>query len=158
MLLSRKQFDPELTYRSEKYFPVANATDELPTHEALGKIDKDVIIVDWQYYTNNKDNPTAKHISDHGYKVVTASYNDFANMQLMAENAGVNNYFGYMSTGWGEEKGNADLILYSGDVAWNAKTAGEIDSFRLEQRFHAVGNLQRKLIPTSATMELAGWF
>lgn len=158
MLLNRKQFDPDRTYRTSKHFPVANATDELPTHEALGKIDKDVIIVDWQYYTTDKSNPTAKHISDLGYNVVTASYNDFANMQLMAENAGLNNYFGYMSTGWGTEEKNADLILYSGDVAWNAKKAGEIDSFRLEQRFHAVGNLQRKLLPTSATVEFAGWF
>ena len=135
-----------------------NATKSLPTHEALGKIDKDVLIVDWQYYTDDKKNPTAKHISDQGYQVITASYNDFANMQLMAENAGSSNYFGYMSTGWGEEKTNADLILYSADVAWNAKRANEIDSFRLEPRFYAVGNLQRKLLPTSATIESAGWY
>ena len=147
MLLNRSQFDPELKVRTQKHFPVANATDKMPTHEALGKIDKDVIIVDWQYYTEDKENPTAKHISENGYNVVTASYNDFPNMQLMAENAGRNNYFGYMSTGWGLEKTNADLILYSADVAWNAKTASEIDSFRLEERFHAVGTLTKKATP-----------
>jgi len=158
MLLNREQFDPELTYRTQPHFPVANASDKMPTHEALGKIDKDVIIVDWQYYTEDRKNPTARHISDSGYQVVTASYEDFKNMQLMALSAGENNYFGYMSTGWGVEKNNADLILYSADVAWNAKRADEIDSFRLEQRFYAVGNLQRKLLPTSASFELAGWF
>lgn len=158
MLLTRKMFDPELTYRTAKNFPVANASNKLPTHEALGKIDKDVIIVDWQYYTADKENPTAKYISDNGYDVVTASHNDFANIQLMAKNAGENDYFGYMSTAWGSERENADLILYSADVAWNAKNADEIDSFRLEERFHTAGRLRRKLFPSDGTVDGSGWF
>ena len=158
MLLSRDMFDPELTYKKGGNFPVANACDKLPTHEALGKIDKDVIIVDWQYFTADKNNPTSKYIADNGYDVVTASYNNFANMQLLAESAAVNNYFGYMSTEWGEEKLDADLMLYSADVAWNGKNASEIDSFRLEERFHVAGKLRRKLLTPSGTMEDAGWY
>ena len=159
MLLEKKKFDPnEAGYNGEKHFYVANGTEEMPTHEALEKIDKDVIIVDWQYYTNDKENKTAKYISSLGYDVVPASWNRFANMQLLAENAGANNYFGYMSTSWRSEKNNADLILYSGDVAWQGKDAGKITSFRLEQRFHSAGNLQRKLFPRCVTYETAGWY
>lgn len=157
MLLARKQFDPEWTYRTQKHFPVANATDELPTHKALEKIDRDVIIVDWQYYTDSRENETAKHIASHGFDVVPASYNNFDNMQMLAENAGKNNYFGYMSTSWGAQRANADLILYSADVAWSGKDAGKLDAFRLETRFYAVANLQRKLLPTSVTYQTAGW-
>lgn len=158
MLLLRKMFDPEFTYRKGGSFSVANACDKLPTHEALGKIDKDVIIVDWQYFTADKNNPTSKNIAENGCDVVTASYNNFANMQLLAESAAVNNYFGYMSTEWGEEKLDADLMLYSADVAWNGKEASLIDSFRLEERFHAAGKLRRKLLPSNGTMEDSGWF
>ena len=76
---------------------------------------------------------------------------------MVASEAGKNNYMGYMSAAWEAQGPNADLLLYSADVAWNAKTANEIDSFRLEERFYAVGNLSRKLYPIDATEETAGW-
>ena len=48
-------------------------------------------------------------------------------------------------------------MLFSADAAWQGKNAGKLDSFRLEVRFHAAGNLQRKLLPSDGTYEQAGW-
>ncbi|MBR6646219.1 MAG: family 20 glycosylhydrolase [Clostridia bacterium] len=158
MLFARKQFDPELDYRKPgKEFHVANATDEMYTHKALEKIDRDVIICDWQYYITQGTLETSKYAASLGFDVIPASWNNFKNMQFLASEAGKHNYMGYMSAAWEAQGPNADLLLYSADVAWNAKTAKDIDSFRLEERFYAVGNLSRKLYPIAATEETAGW-
>lgn len=158
MLLERKQFDPDSDYKKTgKGFHVANATDKLSTHKALEKLDKDIVVCDWQYYIKEPPCKTSAYIASKGYDVITVSWIDFKNMQLLASEAGKNNYMGYMSTSWGVQGDNADLLLYNADVAWNAKSAESIDSHRLETRFYAVGNLSRKLMPFKATCETAGW-
>ena len=86
MLLEYERFDPtDAAYRREPYFKVAKSTKDCPTHEALGKIDRDVLLVDWQYNENDPALPTSNHLRAHGYDVVTASWNDFSNIKLMAK-------------------------------------------------------------------------
>ena len=158
MLFARKQFDPELDYKKKgKEFHVANATDEIYTHNALEKFDRDIVVCDWQYYITQGACETSRHAASLGFDVIPASWNDFKNIQFLASEAGKHNYMGYMATTWGDQGANADLLLYSADVAWNAKTANDIDSFRLEERFYAVGNLSRKLYPMVVTEQTAGW-
>ncbi len=159
MLYARDRFDPAHEYKKgeKAEFHVANATDTIYTHKALEKFDRDVVICDWQYYITKGACETSKYTASLGFDVIPAAWNKFKNIQFLASEAGKNNYMGFMATTWGMQGADSDLLIYSADVAWNAKTADEIDSFRLEERFYAVGNLSRKLYPMPVTFGTAGW-
>ena len=157
MLIEKERFDPEEKYKHATHFPVGNASKNLPTHKALSKFDKDVIIVDWQYYTDDPENPTAKYFSDEGFDVIPASWDDFKNMVLLAKNTADNNYFGYMSTSWGDLKNLIDQFIFNSELCWNLKNTDSVDSHRLEPRFYRTANLIRKLVPPMGVYENSGW-
>lgn len=158
MLLEYERFDPtEASYRREPHFKVAKGTKACPTHEALGKIDRDVLLVDWQYNENDPALPTSNYLRDSGYDVVTASWNDFPNIKLMAKGASEHGLFGYMSTCWGAQRTMPDFLLYSADAAWCANRVSVVSDYRLERSIHAVASLSRKLNPGFVSFADAGW-
>ena len=157
MLLYKKQFNKvfsnDMTTEAliARNHCVSNATDEDPTHKAVGLINKDVIMVDWQYYHQKGNLCTTEHLMENNYNTITATWTDLDNIKHICEETDKLNAYGYMSTVWGQIVQYPELILFSAEAAWYGKEAAKLDSYRLETRFNDIANLNRKLMPNCQT-------
>ena len=160
MLLNKKQFntvcsnDMSTLAMSERNHLVSNATDEVPTHKAVDLINKDVIMIDWQYYHREGDLRTTQHLMGKSYDTITATWYLPDNIKHICEETDKLNAYGYMSTIWGTITSYPELIPFSAEAAWYGRGATKIDSYRLETRFLDIATLQRKLLPNCPSMAI----
>ncbi len=146
----------QMLYRQPEWAPapdnISYAESQEMADKLLSGLDKDIIVVDWQYYAGEKVMPTAKLLSESGFEVVLAPFDCLKGTKTCVNNVVENNYYGLMQTTWhlmhgarSDWEGSISMNLRSADMFWNGKT--EHSKMDNEMLIFQTGAFYRKLLP-----------
>ncbi|MBQ3505801.1 MAG: family 20 glycosylhydrolase [Clostridia bacterium] len=111
MLLPRK---PEwVEHKTE-----CHALSEESAQILINGLDKDIVLVDWQYTITYDDIPTAKYLSEQGFKVIMAPWRETKPRIACQANVEKYGYLGLMLTTW-DEKALNRIYAEGATLAWN---------------------------------------
>lgn len=125
-------------------------------YKALDKLDRSVIITDWQYEIWDDDVITSQYFKEKGFDVVTASATEVKNTDALCNAGKKHGFLGHMQTVW-TEAFDPILITRGGTSSW-MEDIGQIEKLEHgEHNFiheymlmnHRSGALTRKLVPES---------
>ena len=131
---------------------IACSRPDQRTHEVLPKLDKRIVIADWQYSIKEAHVPTAEHFMQSGFDTLLCPWDEGKNFTALgaaAENIGA---FGYMATTWDHLP---DYLGRIGEVAgscWNGTAYVPYPSTRTE-----IAALLRRAMPQLPEYHNAGW-
>ena len=140
-------FNPEWPVTVYAYGESKESTDKL-----LSKLDKDIIIADWQYEAQMEVIPSAKVLSEAGFKVVLAPWG--GTKKNCAKNVSEQNYFGYMQTTWDAMSSDVRMLLEGADQSWR----GGVNYEKIDTEFLAFESISymRRLSPPKGNYEYSG--
>ena len=141
MLIRRDQF-PEGCYME------ANGHN---THQALDRLDRRIIIADWNYAYHNGFNPTTPYFLEKGFDTVICPWDNRENIRSISADAARYGAFGLIMTTWHHLPNFLNSAAYWGNCAWSAG----------QNAFGCSGNESasfiRKLYNADGYFERAGW-
>ena len=138
---------------------IATSRPDQQTHLALDRLDRRLIIADWQYYlTDSKAGmPTAQYFTDRGFEVLAAPWLDAKNPETLAWAARAMGLRGWMLTTWHRQPHILrELPLYASQ-AWHGGPVQQAAPEAAVLYTHAAAML-RKAMPLPASLEEAGFF
>lgn len=114
-------------------------------------LNKDIIMVDWQYSRTEKDFPSSKFLADYGFETMLASYSNPFNIKACVGDVIEHNYYGYMLTVWGSQSKETCLIPRGAIASWSGaekSLASDGDEDANEENIMTyVTEILRKLMP-----------
>jgi len=121
------------------------------THLALEKLDRRLIIADWQYHLTEGDAPTGTHFKNHGFTTVLCPWDreQYKNTLCLCEATEKQQLDGVMITTWHHLPTMIPCFSHHLEAAWNAS------AFTAPDR---TGTLIRKLMPKPARFEECGYW
>jgi hypothetical protein len=135
----------------------ANGSPALPTHEAIDRISRKIVIADWHYGVTKGDVPTLAHFRGRGFETLACPWNSPGNIRTLAKAAAANQA-GLLMTTWHH------LVQSIPTLAWAANCAWSQDQLALGLRqsdgalmLAATASLLRKLVPAGGQFDRAGW-
>ena len=146
MLLDRAAWGPEI---------VAYSRPDQRTHEIIDRLDKSIMIADWQYNIQEPKLPTSEHFMEKGFDVVACPWHNWENVLALSQATKAINAFGFLATTWHTLNERIVLIPYAASTAWC--TEENLNKIEAEQLRTTVASLQRKLVPVNGVYENAGW-
>ncbi len=126
----------------------ANGDD---TFRALERIDRRVIIADWQYHYTGAENPTARYFIEKGFDTIVSPWNDLKNVLSLSESARRLNAYGVMLTTWAGLPEMIHRMLETANMLWCDCSAGYP-----KPRNNDAAAILRK-VHASPRYEEAGW-
>lgn len=140
-------YNPEWPTTVYAYGESKESTDKL-----LAKLDKDIIIADWQYEAQMDVIPSAKVLSDAGFRVIMAPWG--GSKRNCAKNVLEQNYFGYMQTTWDDMNSTIRIMLEGADQSWRGGVVYE----KIDSEFMAFETISymRRLSPPKGDYEYSG--
>lgn len=117
----------------------------------LKKLDKDILIADWQYSVHNEIWPTTKVLNENGFDVVCCPWSNRQNIDeaiATAEKYGT----GIIQTTWHNLFGGFREMIYAGLVSYGT----EYDNINDMYRFYCA-SAARKAMPAQGEYEKCGW-
>jgi len=149
MMLSREFFP------GEQY--ECNSSAEYAT-ALLEKLNKDIIIADWQYNTTSTSWSTSKLLKEKGFDVICCPWDGDENINGAIKTAIDDNLFGIMETTWDRlfENRGVSAILYLGLGAYGDSTFEKYKGhvYYIVERTHTAF---RKTAPKLVDYEESGW-
>lgn len=149
MMLSR-EFFPNEQYECNSSAEYANAL--------LAKLDKDIIIADWQYNTHSTSWSTSKLLKEKGFDVICCPWDIDENINGAIKTAADDGLFGIMETTWDRlfENRGISSIFYLGLGAYGDSTFEKYRChvFYIVERAHTAF---RKTAPKLVPYEESGW-
>jgi len=135
----------------------ANGTSAMPTHLALDRISRKIVIADWHYGVTKGDVPTIAHFRERGFEVLACPWDTAGNIHTMARAAAANQS-GLLMTTWHHLVQSIPLLHYTAACVWSKDQA----ALRLRQAEGslaraATATLLRKLVPAGGKFDRAGW-
>ena len=133
----------------------ATSRPDQKTHEILEKLDRSLIIDDWQYYIMEGKVPTSQYFMEKGFDVILSPWRDLKNISALSKCAQSINAFGFIATTWNTLNESIELIPIAGECSWvgdRKKDKIEVDLMRC-----VAASLQRKLVPVHGIYKDAGW-
>ncbi len=108
-------------------------------------LDRDIVMVDWQYGVKGGEIPSAKFLANVGFTTMIATWADEKALACCAQNVAQFGYFGLMQTTW-DLLGKDMIFLARGAMAsWNDPDTASAEP---QRRMHAVmAEFTRKLLP-----------
>lgn len=85
----------------------------------LNGLNKNIILADWQYWTKDGALPTARFLAGHGFRIVTAPWEDRETAVICLKNVEEHGYFGFMQTTWQALFRNIELLPQGAVYAWD---------------------------------------
>jgi hypothetical protein len=146
MLLDRAAWGPGI---------VAYSRPDQRTHEIIDRLDKSIMIADWQYNIQEPKLPTSEHFMEKGFDVVACPWHNWENVLALSQATKAINAFGFLATTWHTLNERIVLIPYAASTAWC--TEENLNKIEAEQLRTTVASLQRKLVPVNGVYENAGW-
>lgn len=135
----------------------ANGTPDLPSHDALDRISRQIVIADWHYDVTKGDVPTLGHFRERGFETMACPWNSLGNIRTMAKAAGANQS-GLLMTTWHHLAQSIPALPYVAACAWSESHAAlslrqmEGSLLRATTASHL-----RKLVPADGKFDRAGW-
>lgn len=135
----------------------ANGTPALPTHLAIDRISRKIIINDWHYDVKGEI-PTLAHFREHGFETIACPWNSGANIRALAKAAIANQSAGMLMTTWHHLVQSISVLHITAACMWSAGQA----ALALRQAEGSLANattatLLRKLVPAQGHFDRAGW-
>jgi hypothetical protein len=131
---------------------IACSRPDQRTHEVLPKLDKRIVIADWQYSIKEPHVPTTEHFMQAGFDTLLCPWDENKNFESLgaaAENIGA---FGYMATTWQHLPEYLGRIGEVAGACWNGDSYKSYASMLTE-----TATLLRKIMPKLPEYHNAGW-
>lgn len=135
----------------------ANGTPDLPTHEALERLSRHILIADWHYDVSKGEVPTLAHFKQKGFEALACPWNSPGNIRTLAKAASLQGA-GFLMTTWHHLAQSIPTLAYAANCAWS-QDAGALGLRQMDwslQRAACASHL-RKLAPAEGRFERAGW-
>ncbi len=117
-------------------------------------LDRNILMVDWQYGVKTQDVPSAAYLADCGFDVMLASWTDKTAQKVCCDNAARNGYVGYMQTTWDSLTCDMIFVARGAICAWTGAQRGFDEP---QRRMHAVmAEFARKLLPAKGNYAASG--
>ncbi|MCQ2432846.1 MAG: family 20 glycosylhydrolase [Clostridia bacterium] len=121
------------------------------TYPAIDRIDRRVIIADWQYEYRNEENVTSAYFMEKGFDVILCPWDDMENIRSLISNAKDLNAYGVMLTTWDHLPGYLPRFPAAADMLWRA------DHSMAEICRTESASLLRTLCDAEGDFDRAGW-
>ena len=118
----------------------------------LSKLDKNIIIADWQYSVKNELWKSTKKIKENGFDVVCCPWHKAKNILEAVSTADEYNAYGIIHTTWDTQKSGFREMIFSA-MASLGKTTNPNSDFL---RFYCA-HIVRKAMPPHGDYEKSGW-
>lgn len=142
-------------FQNEKY--ECNSTREY-AQTLLNKLDKDMIIADWQYNTIAESWSSSKLIKQYGFDVICCPWDEEDNLNSSISTTKKDEHYGVMKTTWDRLFAPRGImsIIYYGLMAYRDSSCKRFEGHvgLIAERAHSI---YRKVATTTETYELAGW-
>jgi hypothetical protein len=136
----------------------ANGRPTLPTHEALDRISRKIVIADWHYGVTKGEVPTLSHFRAQGFETIACPWNTLDNISTLAKAAAHNHSAGLLMTTWHHLVQSIPTLAYAANCAWSQDQAAlglaQMDGSLLRA---TTASYLRKLVPAEGRFERAGW-
>jgi len=135
----------------------ANGTPTLPTHLALDRVSRKIVIADWHYDVKGEV-PTLKHFGERGFETISCPWNSTANIRALAKAAVANNSAGLLMTTWHHLVQSIPTLHYTAACVWS-KDQAALGLKQAEGSLSraATASILRKLVPADGKFDRAGW-
>lgn len=135
----------------------ANGTAAQPTHEALDRLSRRIVIADWHYNVTQGDVPTLAHFRRHGFAALTCPWNSAGNIRTLARAAAASQS-GLLMTTWHHLAQSIPLLAWTANCAWSVNHAAlglrQMDGALMRT---ASASHLRRLAPARGQFKRAGW-
>lgn len=126
------------------------------TDAALERLDRRVIIADWQYEYRSTgegghENPTATYFRKMGFDVVLCPWDSTDNIRVLCEDARIGGAYGVMLTTWHHLPAYLPKMPIASEYAWRAKSP--YTSVPITE----AAALLRTVYPTDGDYTISGW-
>ncbi len=126
------------------------------TASALSRIDRSVIIADWQYEyrttgENGNLNPTASYFTSMGFDTILCPWDDMTNIRVLCEDARLMSAYGIMLTTWHHLSGFLQKFLTASNLVWQPHSP-----YKTAPITEAAAIL-RTVYPTNGDYTVSGW-
>lgn len=135
----------------------ANGNPRLPTHEALDRVSRDIVIADWHYGVTKGDVPTLPHFREQGFETIACPWNTEANIRTLARAAVANNSLGLLMTTWHRLAPSFRVLPYAAACVWSENQAALNVKQYGALALTATASILRKLVPAEGKFDRAGW-
>lgn len=135
----------------------ANGSPTLPTHLAIDRISRKIIINDWHYDVKGEI-PTLAHFREHGFETIACPWNSPANIRALAKAAVANNSAGLLMTTWHHLVQSIPTLHFTAACVWS-KDQAALSLRQAEGSLSraATASILRKLVPADGKFDRAGW-
>lgn len=147
MLLAESDFE------NEKYFYQANLKSAEASREALRKLDKKIIIADWQYDIFSGKWKSSAIFKKAGFDVLCCPWDNMENARTAVDCAVDEELFGVIHTTWNTLQSGFRTMVYTG-LLMNSEDRNAV--IPKEVGFIA-SSIVRKMMPSGGKYEDAGW-
>lgn len=135
----------------------ANGTPELPTHEALGSLSRQLVIADWHYDVITGGLPTLEHFRAQGFEALACPWNTLANIRTLGVAAAAHQS-GLLMTTWHHLVQTMPKLAYVAAAAWTRDPAAQnLRQMDSELVRATTASLLRKLVLAEGKFDRAGW-
>lgn len=135
----------------------ANSSPLLPTHQALERLSRRIVIADWQYGVVQGDMPTLAHFRAHGFETLACPWNKSANIRTTAK-AAADTKSGLLMTTWQHLGPSIAQMAYAANAAWSqGQAALNLAQCTPSLALVTTASCVRKLMPAQGRYQRAGW-
>lgn len=135
----------------------ANGSPSLPTHEALDRVSRRIVIADWHYDVAKGEVPTLAHFKGRGFETLACPWNSPPNIRTLTKAAAANQS-GLLMTTWHHLAQSIPTLAYVANCAWSAnQSALGMNQMDWSLQRAATASHLRKLVPADGKFDRAGW-
>jgi hypothetical protein len=136
----------------------ANGTPFLPTHQAIDRLDKRLLIADWHYESSNGDVPTLKYFKSNGFEVLASPWHELSNIRTLSKAAISHGAMGLLATTWHRLPQHMPMLVAAANGAWSSdeKALGNPHANWDLMGTHLATNL-RRFLPSGGDFAKSGW-
>jgi tRNA threonylcarbamoyladenosine modification (KEOPS) complex Pcc1 subunit len=135
----------------------ANGSPVLPTHEALDRLSRRIVIADWQYDVVKGDVPTLAYFHRLGFDTLACPWNVSDNIRTLTQ-AAVTNHSGLLMTTWTQLSHSLPQLPYFAACAWSQDQAAlNLRQMDWALMRAATATCLRKLVSVEGKFYRAGW-
>ncbi len=135
----------------------ATSSAEMPTHRAVDRLSRDIVIADWHYGVTRGEVPTLAYFRRLGFETLACPWNTPANIQTLARAAAANGS-GLLMTTWHHLARCIALLAWAANCAWSVQqSALQLPQCRGPLLRTATAACLRRLVPAEGDFHRAGW-
>ncbi|MDZ4199804.1 MAG: family 20 glycosylhydrolase [Kiritimatiellia bacterium] len=136
----------------------ANGEAQLPTHQAIGRLSRRIVIADWHYDLMEGDVPSLAHFQEQGFDVVAAPWHELKNIRTLATAALNRSAMGMLTTTWHRLPQHLTMLAAAANAGWSESlTALDLPQGGWSRMSGTLAALVRKLAPSGGDFARAGW-